>query len=158
MKGIIIDEGEKYFTFLKKIFKSINDVQKKYNWLITSYECYPQNTKYVEKLSEEYCWITGEDLTEMVEKEDFQWVWGVFSAFSKDVTEEEILQYKLPRADGYDGFWKSPVSIQHPLAEIEIVAWDSSLTIFISKDNAIADGIIKNNPLAKDLEEYNKEM
>ena len=34
---------------------------------------------------------------------------------------------------GYDGFWKNPVSIQHPLAELEIVAWDSTLTLLISR-------------------------
>lgn len=50
MKGAVIYRGEKYFTFLKKIFDSIENVQKNYNWLITGYECYPQNIKYVERL------------------------------------------------------------------------------------------------------------
>ncbi len=43
MKGLLINKGEKYFTHLKKIFDSIEDAQKNYNWLITGYECYPQN-------------------------------------------------------------------------------------------------------------------
>ena len=68
MKGAVIYRGEKYFTFLKKIFDSIENVQKNYNWLITGYECYPQNIKYVERLSKEWCWITGKELTKMKQK------------------------------------------------------------------------------------------
>ena len=80
MKGAIIDKGEKYYTYLKELFASIGNVQKEYNWLITGHECYPQNPDYAKKLSQEYCWITGDELTNMVENEDFQWIWGVFSA------------------------------------------------------------------------------
>ena len=36
-------------------------------------------------------------------------------------------------------YWHNPVSMQHPLAEIEIVAGDSSWTIFISKQDDIID-------------------
>ena len=32
MKGAVIYRGEKYFTFLKKIFDSIENVQKNYNF------------------------------------------------------------------------------------------------------------------------------
>ena len=100
MKGAVIYRGEKYFTFLKKIFDSIENVQKNYNWLITGYECYPQNIKYVERLSKEWCWITGKELTKMIETENFQWIWGVFSAFPESVTKDDALKYELPKADG----------------------------------------------------------
>ena len=82
MKGAVIYRGEKYFTFLKKIFDSIENVQKNYNWLITGYECYPQNIKYVERLSKEWCWITGKELTKMIETENFQLDMGSFFCFS----------------------------------------------------------------------------
>jgi hypothetical protein len=57
----------------------------------------------------------------------------VNTKYSPKVTLEEILRYGLPFADGYKGFWVNNVGIQHPLAEVEIVAWDSSLTLLISK-------------------------
>lgn len=155
MKGLIIEKGEKYYTYLKKYFLQLNDMQRNYNWLITAHECYPQNEKYAKIWSEIYCWMTGDELTEMV-SEDFQWIWGVLSAFPKDIPKEKILQYELPKADGYEGFWRNPVSMQHPLAEIEIVAWDSSLTIFISKDERIIDMLQESNVLAEDLEKYNE--
>lgn len=154
MKGFIIDGGEKYFTYLKSLFGAIDDIQKDYNWLISGHECYPQDVNYAEKLSAKWCWMTGKELTEMIENEDFQWIWGVFSAFSKDVTKEEVLKYKLPNADGNDRIWQNPVSMQHPLSLMEIIAWDSSMTIFISRCDDIIDRIVKSNLLMKDLEEY----
>ena len=156
MKGAVIYRGEKYFTFLKKIFDSIENVQKNYNWLITGYECYPQNIKYVERLSKEWCWITGKELTKMIETENFQWVWGVFSAFPESVTKDDALKYELPKADGNEKIWKNPISIQHPLSVMEIIAWDSSMTILISKFDEIVEKLLKSNPLIEDLEEYNK--
>ncbi len=156
MKGVILEKGEKYFTFLKEIFLCLNNIQKEYNWLITACECYPENRTYAEMLSKEYCWLSGEKLTEMINEENFQWIWGVLSAFPINISVEEILKYQLPKADGYSGFWKNPISMQHPLAEIEIVAWDSSLTILISKNDTIVDEFKRRNPLSEDLEEYNK--
>lgn len=156
MKGVVINKGERYFTHLGSIFNSIENIQKDYNWLITGHECYPQNAEYVEKLSKEWCWLTGEELTEMIEDENFQWIWGVFSAFPKDVTKDMVLEYKLPKADGNNKIWKNPISIQHPLSVMEIIAWDSSMTIFISRGNDIVEKLIVSNPLAEDLEEYNK--
>lgn len=156
MKGVIIVKGKKYFTYLKELFVSIGNVQKEYNWLITGHECYPQNSDYLKKLSGEYCWITGDELTNMVENEDFQWIWGVFSAFPKDISQQEVLKSKLPYADGNIGLWQNPVSIQHPLAEMEIVAWDSSMTVVISKNDDIIEKLKESIPWAEDLEKHNE--
>lgn len=155
LKGVVIRKGEEYYTYLKKIFTGINNVQTNYNWLITSYECYPQNIKYAEKLSGRYCWLTGNELTEMIENEDFQWIWGTFSGFAKNISKHDIMQYELPKADGYERIWQLPLSIQHPLAEIEIIAWDSAMTILISKQDEIANCLLRNNLLAEELEKYN---
>ena len=50
---------------------------------ITGHECYPQNILYNKILSEEYCWLSGVELTEMIEYEDYQWIWGCFQLFQK---------------------------------------------------------------------------
>lgn len=39
---------------------------------------------------------------------------------------------------------------------MEIIAWDSSMTILISKFDEIVEKLLKSNPLIEDLEEYNK--
>lgn len=81
---------------------------------------------------------------------------GVLSAFPKEISKEKIMEYELPKADGYIRIWQNPVLIQHPLAEIEVIAWDSLMTIFISKNDDIANLLWSKNPYAKDLEKYNE--
>ena len=48
------------------------------------------------------------------------------------------------------------ISIQHPLATVELVAWDSSLTLFISKEDTLVEKFRSEFPLSVDLEAYNK--
>ncbi|MGL5243575.1 MAG: hypothetical protein ACRC7R_00145 [Sarcina sp.] len=158
MKGAISRKDEKFYTYMKRVFSAINNVQNEYNWLITNCECYPQNEKYAKMLSEDYLWITGEQLTNMIEKENFQWIWGVLSGFKKDIILEEVLRYDLPYADGYSGFWSQNITIQHKLAHIEIASIDSSLVLLISKENTIIDNFKKDFLLAEDLKEFNSKF
>lgn len=151
MNGCIIRNDD---ILIKDIYNCIENVNK-YNWLITNFECYPSNDEIVKILDNEYCWLSGSDLLQLLNKEDFQWIWGVFSAFPNEIELEDVLNYDFPYADGYTGFWKNPISIQHPLAISEIVAWDGSIILVISKNNEIIKSIMKNNLSAQDLEVYN---
>ncbi len=156
MKGIILKEGQEFFTDIKIVFDSIKNQQLKYNWLITDLELNEDIPILTDKKP---CFISGKELTKIVnEKEDMQWIWGVLSAFPKDISMEEILKYPLPYADEYKGFWQNPVSLQHPLAVIKIVPFDSSLLLLISKEDKIIDDFKKSYPLSEDLEEYNKQF
>ncbi|MFT9076203.1 hypothetical protein [Ethanoligenens sp.] len=155
MYGAILEKGEKYYTYLRKVFDAIGNKQNEYNWLITDCVCYPQTQRIDEKLSHEYCWLSGNELTSIVESEDFQWIWAVLSGFSKDIPLAKVLESPLPFANGYTGFWKNPVSIQHPLASLEIVPWDGSLTLLISNQKDVVDNFMKAFPLSEDLSLYN---
>ena len=154
----ILDDGEKYYTHMRKIFDALGNAQTKYNWLITDCECCSTSSDIVELLSGEYCWISGEKLTSIVNQEDFQWIWAVLSGFEKNISIDQVLQHPLPYANEYTGFWDNPISMQHPLATIEIVTCDSTLTLFFSKNKKIMDSYKKAFPLCKDLELYNKEF
>lgn len=158
MKGLLLNKGEKYYTYLGKIFAGLNNFQKEYNWLITDFECYGQKIgRKIENYNgENYIWITGEELTDIIMEEDFQWIWAVLSGFEKNITWEEVKKYTFPYADGYRGFWSENISIQHPFAAIELVAFDSSFTLFISKKDELVDKFRKVFPLSVDLEKYNK--
>ena len=46
--------------------------------------------------------------------------------------------------------------IQHPLAEVEIVCWDSGSTLLLCRDQSIGEGFRAYFPEAVDLAEYNK--
>lgn len=156
--GAILEKGEPYYTNLRKVFDAIENVQPQYNWLITDCVCYPQSPDTGALLSQKYCWLSGYELTSIVDQEDFQWIWAVLSGFRQDIPPEEILKHPLPYADGYGGFWKNPLSIQHPLAEIEIVPWDSSLTLIYSQRRDIVDSFRRYFPLSEDMASYNEQF
>lgn len=157
MYGAILRKEEEYYTYLYRIFTGINMVQKDYNWLITDIVAYPKTKEYQDLFSKRYCWLSGEELTNNIEKEDFQWIWGVLSGFDKNIDIKEVLSHSLPYADGYKGFWQNPLTLQHPLSTIEIVAWDSSLSLVISKNRKIIDDFRSAFPLSEDLEIYNED-
>lgn len=152
--GAINAKGEKYYTYMKKLFDAIGNRQTEFNWLITDCICYPDNPKTDAMLSKNYCWITGDELTELVRQEDFQWIWAVLSGFDKTVALEEVLKYDLPKAEDYNGFWNRPISMQHPLARVEIVPWDSTMTMIFSDDKRIIDRFRAAYPFSEDFEAY----
>lgn len=104
INGAILDKGEDWYTCLKKIFQSLDNFQKDYNWLITDCEITTLNSVYTDRFHQEYTWISGEELTDIIMQDDSQWIWGVLSGFEKSYSKEEILNYELPYAEGYRGF------------------------------------------------------
>ncbi|MBE6680956.1 MAG: hypothetical protein E7600_01545 [Ruminococcaceae bacterium] len=154
--GIFIGEGEPGYTLMKKVFNSMENDQLKFNWLIANYECFPVTEEYEKIFGWHTCspvFMSGERITEIVNTEDFLWVWGTFLSFAKDISEEEIMSHKLPWCDEYNGYWKIPYSMQHPLAETEIIAFDSTFTIVLTKNKELYDKIRKAYPLSVDLED-----
>ena len=154
--GIIDRKNHKYYTYMSKVFQAMDNAQLQYNWLITGCICYPQNNDIEKLLDQEYCWLTGDELSAIIEQEDFQWIWGCLCGFSKDITMEEALKYPLPSAEDYDGYYLNPVSLQHPLSSVEIVPSDSSLTLIISKDKTIIDSYLKRCPKCEELFSFNQ--
>lgn len=154
--GAILKKGEPFYTYLSKIFTAIGETQTEYNWLITDCTCSPRSSDIGTLLSQDFCWLSGDELTSIIRKEDFQWIWGVLSGFEPDISLEDVLKYPLPYADGYEGFWKNPLTMQHPLASVEIVPWDSSLTLIFSKQKETIDQFRTHFPLSEDLTLYNK--
>lgn len=154
MKGVIIDNKEWVPTQLSNIFLLLGNIQNDYNWPITDYECYPRNEMLRQFFSGEPCFVTGKELTQIIQQEDFQWIWGILSAFPKSVSEKQILQYALPEAEGNSGIWCRPTTLQHPLTKLELIAWDSTETVLISKDDTIAERLIQQYDFVEDMENY----
>ncbi len=155
--GIIDRKNHEYYTYMSKVFQAIDNAQKQYNWLITDCECYPKSKGIRQMLDQEYCWLSGEKLSAIVEQEDFQWIWGVMCGFEKDIPLEDVLKYPLPSAVDYNGYYQNPISLQHPLSSVEIIPSDSSWTLIISKHKLIVDSYLKNYPGCEDLSSFNQE-
>lgn len=154
--GLIDRKIHKYYTHMRVVFEAIGNAQDNYNWLITDCECYPNSKEIEQMLDQEYCWLSGKELSNIVAQEDFQWIWGVLCGFDKDIPLEKVLKYPLPSAQDYNGYYHNPVSIQHPLSSVEIVPSDSSWTLIVSKDKTIVDRYLKCYPKAEDLSQFNR--
>lgn len=169
MNSILVDSDEiEYYTFLGPIFEAIHNKQCDYNWLITElntnwvpdnfldyFEHYRINEGYWDR--DNRYWISGTQLTELINDYNIQFIWGVLSGFSKseqiDINNLDV----VPFADGNTAFWKPGVTVQHPKSEIEIVCWNSTLTLLISKDQSVVNDFREYFKEARDLDEYNSQ-
>ena len=127
-----ISKGEDdYYTDILKVVNAIGGRSLNYNWLITEIE-----TSTGDYFYEEYVILSNDELLDNLENKKIQWIWGTFSAIPKKYRQEEILKYNLPGVENID---KKEIKIQHPLAEIEIIAYDSTFVQLIAKGKTIAE-------------------
>ena len=153
MKRYISYKEEKYYTCMLKIISAIGGRKLKYNWLITDIEAYPIEDNNLNRLINEnkYLILSNDKFLDLLEEDDFQWIWGVFSAIPEKYSTKQILQYNLPYANGNTNIYKdNNYIIQHPLAEIEIVAEDSSSVFIVSKNDKIAELFKKTYPNSRE--------
>ena len=168
--GVIDKESRPWYTSLGDVFAAIDNRQNDYRWLITDTEILArgegaevldtgvhwqvENGEPIAVPAPRYHVLSGEELSAIVSRDDAQWIWGVLSGFEKKVSLEDILKAPLPET-GYEGYWTDPPSMQHPLSSIEIVPFDSSLVLLLSKRKEIVDSFRAAFPLCQDLREFN---
>lgn len=151
MERVISTKEFKYYTMLKKILFDLDLVSKEFWWLISDIEAYPETKMYQDFIyKKDYVLIKTSDLLKMLEVEDFQWVWAIFSAIPGKYTEKEILTYDLPHLEiinegEYNPYIDTP-RLQHPLAEFELYAVDSSSMFLISDDEELLSRFKKAYP------------
>ena len=85
----VISRGDfKFYTMLKQIIFDLDLANKEYWWLISDFEAHPQKIALEDFIRENcYILIKTSELLKMLEKEDFQWIWAVFSVIPIDYTE-----------------------------------------------------------------------
>lgn len=151
----VISEGDPtvpFYTDLRNVFEAFAGLETHFNWLITDLDCtsYPPGLSHFDSRQI----ISGPDLSKMAEHH-FQVVWGVFSGIPV-IVNIEVNEDELPYADCNGDLWRKPPHLQHHQAVVEIVCWDSSLTLVISTDTIIIERFCAHFPLAMDLDEYNR--
>lgn len=161
METLLIGPCEmRYFTDLRLMFRAIGDRQRDFNWLVTDLDCNwldAQDGVPPPPLRDSCpLWLTGEELTRLVAGYEMQFVWAVLSGFPPGVSLELRRLEVIPYADCNPGFWVDDPRIQHPLAEIEIVCFDSSIVLLLSRDRSIGESFRRYFPEAVDLPEYSK--
>ena len=151
MERVISIKDLKYYTHLRKIMFDLELADKEYWWLISEIEAYPNKEIYQTLIyNKDYLLIKTIDLLKILEEDDFQWIWAVFSAIPSSYSEEEILNYKLPHLQYIDEGEYNPYTdtpqLQHPLAEFELYAEDSSSMFLISENEELLNLFKKSYP------------
>ncbi len=152
MKTYVINRGLEYYTDMSIILNPIKDYLQDYNFLITDIECSDFPDKRL-NYEEDYLFISTCELLDIVNANEIQFIWGVFSAIPKHISLDEILKHELPYSEGVHTF-DEIVEIQHPLAEIEIVAFDSSSVEIICKLGDIIQAFEKEFPKEEYCEKW----
>jgi hypothetical protein len=146
-------------TDLRLVFEAFGGRQREFNWLLTDLQLnhYPPGLPYrSEPRSEDARWLSGTDLSAIVEAHDVQFMWGVLSGFQAGVAVDVGSLGTYPYADGNLALWAPNVAIQHPLATVEIVCWDSSATLLLSRDDDLTQRFRRFFPEAVDLDDHNR--
>ncbi|MBF4692064.1 hypothetical protein [Fusibacter ferrireducens] len=140
------------YTYLNDVFNGIDNQQVNYNWLISDIEC---NYYPTEIFRDHLVWISGEKLTEIINKFRIQFIWAVLSGIPKSVCKENVDFSVMPFANGNDNLWTGEVTLQHPQAKIEIVCWDSESTLLITDEAGLSNKYLEQYSDAKNLDEMN---
>jgi hypothetical protein len=148
--NLILENSDsvEFYTYLDPIFEALPEL-KKYDYLISDLEI---NGCSDTRLHKETLTISGQALSEVTEKEKVQFIWGVFSAYEK----APLMIKELPYADGNRDFWRGIPTPQAKEALFEIVAWDSTCTLFIGISDELAARLKELYPDIKDLDIENK--
>ena len=142
MERVISRKDFKYYTMLKHILFDLELANKECWWLISDIEAYPSKKEHEEMIyREDYLLISTSELVKILEDDNFQWVWAVFSVIPFHYNKEDILSFELPYLQDittgkYNPYIDTP-KLQHPLAEFEIYAVDSSYMFLISDNKEL---------------------
>ena len=149
-----------YPTDLRLVFEAFGGRQREFDWLLTDVELnhYPPGLTYRPEARSDSRWLSGSELSEVVEQYDIQFIWGVLSGFRPGIAIDVTTLGAHPHADGNKALWEPDVSIQHPSAEVEIVCWDATATLLLSRDDDLTQRFRRFFPEAVDLNEHNRKV
>lgn len=150
------------FIELKEVINSFQGIEKNFNWLLTDLDwSYPEN--YLDYFMDYRIYddrsiylITGENLIKLANLKEVYFIWGVFSAFEKNENVDLDNIQEEPYADGNPNFWVDNPVIQHSKAVVELVLWDSTLILLLSKDMDFTSNFRSTFKAWKDLNIYNQ--
>ena len=137
-------------TKLAELFPPLHGYHIPLIWMVSDFEGCPTPKIFQ---SDSPFLINGQELDLVMQSvPDMQSIWGVFSGFR--LPASEIDTSIVPVAEN-PTLWEPSYQIQHPQAECEVVAWDSSATFFRSKNGKAMWKFSRAFPSAKNLEDFN---
>ena len=158
MRGLFIDtQAEGYVADLDDAFVVLGDLAHGYNWLLSNYEC---SIQYHDKIpsDKDYVWLDGVELACILKEHTMNFIWCVATAYSKEVTLDDVLQHPLPYANDNPSHLQTEITMQNPLSIMEIVSFDSSFLFVIAKSEEIIETFARRYPDSIDLAKHNRQL
>ena len=132
----------KIYTYMRRVLSDLALETTDYIWLITDIDAYPTKEKYSSLLDKNnYLLLSTSEFVEMLDDDDFQWVFAVFSAIPSSYLREDILAFNLPYIQSFCTGQYNPYEdipkLQHPYAELEILVSESGMALVTDKEELI---------------------
>ena len=146
-----LERDGQYHTSLKRVFAALEGRQIGFDFLLLGVEAYPLEHGEFEAVNQTPRWISGAELTRMVETEDFQWVWGALLAYPAGGGRAEVLERVralCPPGPHDEESWSARRQFEKTGAAFLILASDSSLTELVSADRGLIDLFCAHEPRA----------
>ena len=146
-----LERDGQYHTSLKRVFDALEGRQIGFDFLLLGVEAYPLEHEEFEAVNQTPRWISGAELTRVVETEDFQWVWGALLAYPEGCGRAEVLEQVralCPPGPPDEESWGVRRQFEKTGAIFLILAADSSLTELVSEDRGLIDLFCAHEPRA----------
>ena len=148
---IMSSDDLNYYTEMLDVFKRLDLNDKNYKWLISDFEIYPQ-IEEINKIFKDKneLILSTKELLEILNKEDFQWIWGVLAAIPDNISNEKIINGGIPCIrciNDYNPFIDKP-KLQNKYSILELYSWDSNGLFLITKYREIIENFKKSYPLS----------
>ncbi len=135
-----------FFTDMRLVLNALDISAPDYDWYVSDLECFAPD------VSNEDRWLSGDELDNLLQRQEIQFIWAVFSAVPKGVRCDVPCPPHGPYADGNGSFWDgTAITPQLDGALFEIVCWDSSATLLIGISPEAAESFKNTYPDARPL-------
>ncbi|MBT9391693.1 hypothetical protein KLP40_00845 [Hymenobacter sp. NST-14] len=144
-------------TDLGRLLPAIRQQVEELTWVISNLQCWhlrdfiPTVAEWEEQMEHHYSYtvVSGKTLYDTMADTDIQVVWGVFCGVKGNMPA--LSKDEVPYADGSKEPWTEPKAFQLAASEIEIVCFDSSVTLVKFRDKVIGRQFLKVFPDGKIL-------
>ena len=133
-----------FYTDMRLTLQALGITAARFDWFVSDIE-----SSVGEGFPDEDAWFEGEELQRLLDSQEIQFVWAVFSAVPRGY---RCNVKTAPYVEGYPDYWKlAQPKPQLPGALFEVACWDSSATIFVGLPEALSASLISALPDAEPL-------
>lgn len=145
----------RFHTLPTILFRALGPRVRELDWILMGLEC---NRMPIEFSDPEPLLFSGAELETIFlrEGEHFQIIWGILLGLPPGTGRTVRADLEASSWNEATDVWESPPRWMHPKSILEIICWDSSETVLLSRDGAFSESFRLFFPEAVDLDDYNR--